>query len=172
MRFFILLTAITAAVASLQVEQAYDIIRNSFSHQQLRQGAGGLCNSNTCCNITATQSCPLTAMPKDTSTLVLPGGNTRYCRIFSILLLLYILPPLTVFHELIFIFLNFLFLARFCRCIFSDSTPFAFQIIPGDSDKLLFYFQGGGACWDKASTAAGLCTTDVSPQELVGTFDR
>jgi hypothetical protein len=34
------------------------------------------------------------------------------------------------------------------RCIFSSSTPFGFQVIRGDSDKLLFDFQGGGACWD------------------------
>lgn len=58
------------------------------------------------------------------------------------------------------------------RCIFSTSTPFAFQVIPGDKDKLLFYLQGGGACWDEYSTKLGLCTTDVSPQSLVGIFDR
>lgn len=58
------------------------------------------------------------------------------------------------------------------RCIFSDSTPFAFQVVPGDGDKLLFYLQGGGACWDEASTKLGLCTTDASPQDLVGVFDR
>eukprot|EP00981_Chlorochromonas_danica_P003179 scaffold633_cov288-Ochromonas_danica.AAC.14 len=73
-------------------------------------------------------------MTKDSSTLVLPGGETR--------------------------------------CIFSYSTPFAFQVIPGDTDKLLFYFQGGGACWDEYSTKAGLCTTDVAPQSPVGVFDR
>lgn len=58
------------------------------------------------------------------------------------------------------------------RCIFSTSTPFAFQVIPGDADKLLYYFQGGGACWDQASTRAGLCTTDCVPQKLIGVFDR
>jgi hypothetical protein len=58
------------------------------------------------------------------------------------------------------------------QCIFSDSTPFAFQVIPGDSDKLLFYFQGGGACWDETSTKLGFCTSDVSPQQPVGIFDR
>lgn len=36
----------------------------------------------------------------------------------------------------------------------------------------MFYFQGGGACWDEASTKLGLCTSDVSPQKLVGVFDR
>ena len=58
------------------------------------------------------------------------------------------------------------------RCIFSYSTPFAFQVIPGRSDKVVFYFQGGGACWDQTSTEAGTyCTTDSSPQSPVGIFD-
>jgi len=46
------------------------------------------------------------------------------------------------------------------------------QVIPGDSDKLIFYFQGGGACWDEPSTKLGFCTSDASPQSLVGIFDR
>ena len=58
------------------------------------------------------------------------------------------------------------------RCIFDTSTPYGFQVIRGSSDKLLIYFQGGGACWDKTSTNEGLCTTDISPQSLVGIFDR
>ena len=45
-------------------------------------------------------------------------------------------------------------------------------MIPGDKDKLLFYFQGGGACWDQVSTKSGFCTTDSIPQSLVGVFDR
>ena len=28
------------------------------------------------------------------------------------------------------------------RCIFDTSTPYAFQVIPGDTDKVLLYFQG------------------------------
>ena len=51
-------------------------------------------------------------------------------------------------------------------------SPYAFQVIPGASDKVLFYFQGGGACWDKVSTAAGMCTTDVGPNSPSGVFDR
>jgi len=67
---------------------------------------------------------------------------------------------------------TFVFPGGESRCIFSDSTPFAFQVIPGASDKLVLYFQGGGACWDKVSTSLGLCTTDISPQSHVGVFDR
>eukprot|EP01038_Epipyxis_sp_PR26KG_P006370 gene6370-8772_t len=59
------------------------------------------------------------------------------------------------------------------RCIFSTSTPFGFQVIPGDKDKLVVYFQGGGACWDKLSTVPeSLCSTDISVQSQVGIFDR
>ena len=59
------------------------------------------------------------------------------------------------------------------RCIFSDSTDYAFQVWPGATDKLLFYFQGGGACWDQSSTSpAPLCYTDISAQETHGVFDR
>jgi hypothetical protein len=45
-------------------------------------------------------------------------------------------------------------------------------VIPGASDKLIFYFQGGGACWDETSTKMGFCTWNSSPQSLIGTFDR
>eukprot|EP01038_Epipyxis_sp_PR26KG_P006371 gene6371-8773_t len=59
------------------------------------------------------------------------------------------------------------------RCIFSTSTPFGFQVMPGDRDKLLLYFQGGGACWNKVSTTPlSMCSTDVAPQPETGIFDR
>ncbi len=31
--------------------------------------------------------------------------------------------------------------------ICSNGTPFAFWVRPGDSEKVVFYLQGGGACW-------------------------
>lgn len=102
--------------------------------KSLPGAASELCDRNTCCNITASESCAISSMKKDTTTLVLPGGETR--------------------------------------CIASDSTPFAFQVIPGDSDKLLFYFQGGGACWDKISTNLEMCSFNAGPQGPVGVFDR
>lgn len=75
-----------------------------------------LCDSGdfNCCYITnasTTNSCDIGTFPKDTTTLVHPGGDTR--------------------------------------CIFSYSTPYSFQVIPGRTDRLMIYFQGGGACWDK-----------------------
>jgi hypothetical protein len=56
------------------------------------------------------------------------------------------------------------------RCIFGDD--YKYQVIPGKKEDLMVYFQGGGACWDKASTYAGLCTTTASPNAPVGIFDR
>ena len=58
------------------------------------------------------------------------------------------------------------------RCIYSTSTPYAFQVIPGAMDKVMVYFQGGGACWDRISDRLGFCTTDITPQGPYGIFDR
>ncbi len=118
----------------LTAEEARKTITNYLDSLKPSSIGSPLCVKNSCCNVTTTETCSISNFPKDQSTLVLPGGETR--------------------------------------CIYSYSTPFAFQVIPGDSDKLLFYFQGGGACWDKATTDDPLCTTDVVPQFLVGVFDK
>lgn len=55
-------------------------------------------------------------------------------------------------------------------CIFG--TQYGIQVIPGSSEKVLFYFQGGGACWSRSSLAAGLCTTTISPNANAGVFDK
>jgi len=119
---------------ALTGEEAANVLRKEVESYQVDFGIGSLCKTYSCCNVTSTQSCAVTSFPKDQTTLVLPGGETR--------------------------------------CIYSTSTPFAFQVIPGSSDKVLLYFQGGGACWDEASTKGGFCTSDSSPQSLVGIFDR
>jgi hypothetical protein len=123
-----------SAASLLTQEKAHDVIRENLQSYQTVGAGRSLCSQNTCCNITATESCSLASMPRDETTLVLPGGDTR--------------------------------------CIYSYSTPFAFQVIPGDKDKVLLFFQGGGACWDEGSTKAGLCTSDSSPQGPTGVFDR
>jgi len=41
------------------------------------------------------------------------------------------------------------------RCLNGD--PFAFLVKPGRSDKLLFYFPGGGACWKGKNSNGNLC---------------
>lgn len=59
------------------------------------------------------------------------------------------------------------------QCIFG--SPYGFQVIPGDRNRVVVYFQGGGACWDKWSTDQGLCLFDAEPataRDLVGMFDR
>lgn len=61
------------------------------------------------------------------------------------------------------------------RCIFSGSSDYAFEVLRGDEDKLLVYFQGGGFCWDQPSTFAvhpTPCRTTVAAQQRVGIFDR
>jgi hypothetical protein len=86
------------------------------------------------CTLSTTDDCTIDQMPRDESTVVYPGGETR--------------------------------------CIFSTSTAYTYQVIPGDLDKLVVYFQGGGACYDKLSTNLGACTKDAVPVGEVGIFDR
>ena len=53
------------------------------------------------------------------------------------------------------------------------------EVYRGDSDKVLFYFQGGGACWDQNSldnSGYGVknpfCRTDALPWPVYGVFDK
>lgn len=124
--------ACVAASEPISYETAKSVIQKHVA--SFETPGQDLCTKYTCCNVSASESCSLADMPKDETTLVLPGGETR--------------------------------------CIYSYSTPFAFQVIPGASDKVLLYFQGGGACWDAESTKLGFCTSDVSPQSATGIFDR
>jgi len=57
------------------------------------------------------------------------------------------------------------------RCLLGDA-PYLFQVIPGDLDKLVLYFQGGGACWDASTASAGLCVRAVADEGRVGIFDK
>ena len=92
-------------------------------------------------------------MKKDASTLVFPGGETRciysYSTPFSfqVSIILQLSPP-------------------------SITTTTCLQVIPGDSDKVVLYFQAGGACWDKISNKMNLCLSNVEPQSLQGVFSR
>jgi len=58
-----------------------------------------------------------------------------------------------------------------------DNMEYAFQVWPGRTDKLLFYWQGGGVCWNWATYAATvqeeqLCITSLRPSANVGVFDQ
>jgi len=58
------------------------------------------------------------------------------------------------------------------RCIFSHSSDYSFQVFRGATDRVLIYFQGGGTCWNRASTDLHLCATNADPEDEVGIFDR
>jgi hypothetical protein len=51
-----------------------------------------------------------------------------------------------------------------------DSTAYTFFAKRGSENKLLAYFQGGGACWDTftCSSPVPLCFQDTNPNKLVG----
>lgn len=44
----------------------------------------------------------------------------------------------------------------------SDGSPYKFYVRPGAADKLMVYFQGGGACWN-----GGTCDPDLKPTYYV-----
>lgn len=66
------------------------------------------------------------------------------------------------------------------RCLKSYSTPYAFQVHKGAKDKVLFYFQGGGSCWNEITTNSSgrgktdgtYCRTDAVPWAIYGVFDK
>lgn len=58
------------------------------------------------------------------------------------------------------------------RCMTSDKPLFHFEVIRGDADKLLFFFQPGGACWDQKSFDMGVCSKGAYNSQPKGAFDR
>merc|ERR1719362_1188624 len=52
------------------------------------------------------------------------------------------------------------------RCMNGDA--FAFLVKPGRTDKLLFYFPGGGACWQSPWLNSGI---EICSQSLAGGLD-
>ena len=45
------------------------------------------------------------------------------------------------------------------QCIYESSSPYAFQVIPGKTNKVFVYFGGGVACWDSWSANLNLCSS-------------
>jgi hypothetical protein len=80
---------------------AFEIIRKDVESYAPTQS---MCTGVNCCTVGAGETCPLPSMPKDETTLVIPGGETR--------------------------------------CIYSYSTPFAFQV------------RAGGALFDHSSATS------------------
>ncbi len=91
-------------VNGLTYKEASSVLRSEVGLYGV-QGQFGkeLCDNYNCCEA-KNNNCNLNNMPKDETTLYLPGGDSR--------------------------------------CIFSTSTPYAAQVIPGQTDKLLVFFQG------------------------------
>jgi len=57
------------------------------------------------------------------------------------------------------------------RCIFGGD--YKFMVIPGDSDKLLLHFDGGGACWDEMTTVdLTACVTEAGLPPWVGAYNK
>eukprot|EP01032_Pedospumella_encystans_P012632 gene12632-14601_t len=118
-------SAVFADEAAGVLQEAADYVKSldEFDHEWKHE-----------CHMANGEACDIRNFPKDETTMVFPGGETR--------------------------------------CIFSNTPNFAFQVVPGDSDKLLFYFQGGGACWDETSTKFHLCRSRATPLPELGVFNR
>lgn len=56
------------------------------------------------------------------------------------------------------------------KCIFG--TDFGFQVFPGNSDKLLLYFQGGGLCYSQSTTSSQFCSSTSTASPATGLFDQ
>lgn len=54
------------------------------------------------------------------------------------------------------------------RCISEDQPEYSFIVIPGDADKLLVYFEGGGICFDGKSRTVRLCPDKVGDTKVDG----
>mmetsp|Transcript_104532 Transcript_104532/g.262040 ORF Transcript_104532/g.262040 Transcript_104532/m.262040 type:complete len:537 (+) Transcript_104532:67-1677(+) len=70
---------------------------------------------------------------------------------------------------------TFVFPGGKTRCIFTESKPFRFKVIPGDAKKLLLNFQGGGACLTKKTTTPAqntMCIAHPLDFDVAGIFNR
>lgn len=61
------------------------------------------------------------------------------------------------------------------RCLSSSSPLYAFDVIPGASDKLLLYFEGGGLCFNGVSDFLHTCAKEAHEDPMIpedGVFSR
>mmetsp|Transcript_53364 Transcript_53364/g.135370 ORF Transcript_53364/g.135370 Transcript_53364/m.135370 type:complete len:536 (+) Transcript_53364:2-1609(+) len=68
---------------------------------------------------------------------------------------------------------TFVFPGGKTQCILGDSAPFRFKVVPGDPEKLLFNFQGGGACLTKDTTTPAqntMCIVDPVDISVAGIY--
>eukprot|EP00928_Gymnodinium_smaydae_P030445 TRINITY_DN22647_c0_g1_i1.p1 TRINITY_DN22647_c0_g1~~TRINITY_DN22647_c0_g1_i1.p1 ORF type:complete len:753 (-),score=127.59 TRINITY_DN22647_c0_g1_i1:294-2507(-) len=52
-----------------------------------------------------------------------------------------------------------------------DGSDYWFRVVRGDSDKLFFHFQGGGACWDSMTYKYKFCTRNCKEYMWDGLYD-
>jgi hypothetical protein len=67
-----LLGLTSAFTQTNEIEQIQNYV-NSYQSNNFLEGSSPLCSTYSCCNISSTDSCPLTKFTKDKSVLVLPG---------------------------------------------------------------------------------------------------
>mmetsp|Transcript_14425 Transcript_14425/g.36951 ORF Transcript_14425/g.36951 Transcript_14425/m.36951 type:complete len:572 (+) Transcript_14425:48-1763(+) len=67
---------------------------------------------------------------------------------------------------------NLIFPGGKTRCIFACDEEYAFRVYPDRTDKLLLFFQGGGACFNEASTVNTMCKWDIAEPPTTGVFDK
>jgi hypothetical protein len=53
-----------------------------------------------------------------------------------------------------------------------SSVPYSFTVTKGSSSKLLYYFQGGGLCWDETTFLGGYCRPIIILDEGHGIMDK
>jgi len=57
--------------------------------------------------------------------------------------------------------------------MFSNNSGYAFAVKPRDEDKLLIFFEGGGACWNGISSAVGACYVHTArARPVAGVMDH
>ena len=147
-----IITALVLGASTAQELRLDDAIA-TIRADVVQQEAAAVEATETC--DLATSSCPLSKMGTTSSTQVFTGGATRCIYEDS--------SPYSFQVSRFFLLLSTTFQHMHAIC---------FQVLRGDPTKMLFYFQGGGACWNEASTKLGLCTADAKLSALEGMFSR
>jgi hypothetical protein len=60
------------------------------------------------------------------------------------------------------------YLGRTFNPVCKNGTPYAFFVKRGTVNKVLYYYQGGGACWEQLTCSANVCDADVTAGDNPG----
>jgi len=55
------------------------------------------------------------------------------------------------------------YLGKWLKPVCMNGSPYAYFVKRGSVNKLLIYYQGGGACWDYITCSIPMCYTNVNP---------